>query len=206
MNVCSDYLALLLAAPGQLVSVSWLARDPWLNPAAERVGAMHVNRGSAEDVLPLAADLVLAGTTTTPQTVQLLQRLGVRVVSVPYVTSLGDVTSNIRIVAGALGRSDAGEAMIASLLQQLAASAAGTTSKRAVVAIYGAGGRVAGSQSLAGDVAAHAGYDNLGDRLGSDALSVEDLLFARPDLIVVSPARSERRSLAQLAVEHPALA
>ena len=60
INLCTDQLALAVAAPGQLVSVSELARDPALSAMASRAAAIPSNRGRAEEVLALRPDLVLA--------------------------------------------------------------------------------------------------------------------------------------------------
>jgi len=207
MNVCTDHLALLLAAPGQLVSVTWLAQDPWLNPAATQTKSLHINRGTAEEVLPLQADLVLAGTTTTRQTVFLMRRLGVNVVEVPPVRSLVDVRHNIRAVAEALGRPADGEALVARFEADLSASAGASVQRLRSAALYGSGGHVAGQKTLAGDVAEHVGFRNLADVVGASggSLSVEELLFARPDLVVLSPPQRDRPSLAAMTLDHPAL-
>jgi iron complex transport system substrate-binding protein len=205
MNACADYLALRLAAPGQLVSVSWLARDPAFNPAADLAQAMPVNRGQAEEVLPLKADVVLAGTLTTRATVSLLQGLGVRVVEVPYASTIDDVRRNIRVVAAALGREQAGAAMIAELEAKLAQAARDLGPASPTLAFYGSGGSLGGRGSLSGDIARHTGWRNLADRLNSSEVTVEDLLFAKPDLIVSSAGRDGAPTLGQLAVTHPAL-
>ena len=50
INLCTDQLALLLAAPGQLLSVSWLSQDPQSSMLAaaaarlsHRAGAQHAS-------------------------------------------------------------------------------------------------------------------------------------------------------------------
>jgi iron complex transport system substrate-binding protein len=202
MNVCTDYLALLLAAPGQLRSVTWLARDPWLNPLSKKVSQLHVNRGGTEEVLPLHPDLVLAGTTTTRQTVQLMQRLGLRVVQVPYVSKADDIARNVRMVAAALGRQQAGEAVLVGLRQRMQ-RLEGVVALRRSAVVLGAGGRVSGAETLPGSILERVGLRHIAPRM--QAMHAEDLLFARPDLIVLSPPRLDRPSLAQQAVEHPAL-
>ncbi|PKP83954.1 MAG: ABC transporter substrate-binding protein, partial [Alphaproteobacteria bacterium HGW-Alphaproteobacteria-2] len=45
INVCTDQLAMLLAAPGQLLSVSHLARDPYSSAMAAEARAWPANRG-----------------------------------------------------------------------------------------------------------------------------------------------------------------
>ena len=62
MNLCTDQLAMLLADPGQLVSVSHMALDPLSSAMVEEAEAFTINRGGAEQVYLMRPDLVLAGT------------------------------------------------------------------------------------------------------------------------------------------------
>jgi iron complex transport system substrate-binding protein len=208
MNACTDYLALLLADESQLKSVSWLARDEIYNPRADLAARVPVNYGTVEEVLPLAPEVVLAGTTTTRATVDLLRRLGLRVVELPYVFSLEAIPANIRTVAEALDQREKGEALIAAFEANLAASKAADDGPRPVIALYGAGGHAAGPLSLEGDAARHAGFDNLATRLGpyGGTLTLEDLILSRPDLVVLPQTREGRPSLSQAMLLHPALA
>ena len=113
MNLCTDELALLLAAPGQLVSVSYLALDPRSSAMVEEATAYPTNRGRAEEIYLLKPDLVLAGSFGGPA-VAMLHRLGVPVVEVAPPTSLAEARDAIAQVGAALGRSETAEAMIAS--------------------------------------------------------------------------------------------
>jgi iron complex transport system substrate-binding protein len=62
LNVCTDQLAMQLAAPGQLVSVSFLASDPDMSAMAEEAKQYPKNRGMAEEVFLRHPDLVVTGT------------------------------------------------------------------------------------------------------------------------------------------------
>ena len=61
INLCTDQLAMMMAGPGQLVSVSHLAGDPTYSTMPEAAAAYPANRGLAEEVYLLKPDLVLAG-------------------------------------------------------------------------------------------------------------------------------------------------
>ena len=65
MNLCTDQLAMLLAAPGQLISVSYLAQDARSSAMAEAAQGFEMNHGLAEEIAFLRPDLVLAGRYTT---------------------------------------------------------------------------------------------------------------------------------------------
>src|SRR5690625_531746 len=50
LNVCTDQLATALAAPGQPISVSFLARDPAQSAMPEEAEAYPLHHGRAEEV------------------------------------------------------------------------------------------------------------------------------------------------------------
>src|SRR5690606_26804811 len=110
MNLCTDQLAMMLAAPGQLVSVSHLARDPLSSSMVEEAAAYPENRGQAEQIFLMKPDLVLAGTYTSLASVNLLRGLGVPVVQVAPVNSLDGVSEQIILIGQALGREEIGRA------------------------------------------------------------------------------------------------
>jgi len=102
VNLCTDQLALLLAAPGQLVSVSRLAHDPTMAALAEAAQRIPANGGKAEEIYLLRPDLVLAGTYTTRQSLDMLRRLGIRVEAFPPEQSLEDIRRHIRSMGAML--------------------------------------------------------------------------------------------------------
>ena len=104
MNLCTDQLAMMLAAPGQLVSVSHLASEVQSSSMVKEARAYPMNRGQVEQVFLMRPDLVLAGTYTQVSTVDLLRRLGVEVVQVPPASSFVDAVEQVRIVGRALGQ------------------------------------------------------------------------------------------------------
>ena len=73
INLCTDQLAMLLADPGQVVSVSRLATDPLSSSMVEQARAYAANRGGAEQVFLMHPDLVLAGQYTSAETISLLR-------------------------------------------------------------------------------------------------------------------------------------
>ena len=74
LNLCADELVLRLAPPDTVKSVTWLARDPTLSNVSALAHEVPVNRGLAEDVVPLAPDLVIAGAYTTRTAVGLQKK------------------------------------------------------------------------------------------------------------------------------------
>jgi iron complex transport system substrate-binding protein len=207
-NLCTDQLAMLIAAPGQLVSVSSLAQDPRSSAMAAEAAAIPANHGLAEEIFLHAPDLVLAGTFTTRATVEMLRRLGVPVVEVPPAASFADVRAQITEIGAALGREAAAARLLAEFDARLAAEPS-APGRRPTVAAVGASGYASGPASLAGEVLAAAGFDNVLGRAGYEdggrRLSLEELVTADPDLLVLPepwPGWSQGEEL----LHHPALA
>lgn len=206
MNLCTDQLAMLLAAPGQLVSVSHLAADPLSSAMVEAARAYPPNRGSAEQVYQMRPDLVLAGTYTSLAAIDLLRQLGVPVLQVPPVTALDQVAPQIRQVGRALGRTDRAEALAARFEADLAALA--VTLPPVSAALYYPNGYTVGEGTLANDVLQHTGFANVGAAAGltgGGTLPLERLVMAAPAMIVTStpyPGASRSEDI----LSHPALA
>ncbi len=216
LNLCADELVLRLAAPGTVQSVTWLARDPSISTVAQQARAVAVNRGLAEEIVPLQPDLVLAGVYTTRTTVALLRRLKVPVLELDVPTTLPAALQQIRKVAAALGRSAEGEALVADMqaalaqidAEQLEYQRLRSTPQRPLAAVYSPNGFTVGAGSLIHDLLTRAGLRNLAvehriDNYGR--LPLEMLLLARPDLLIMNAATDRPPALAYEVLRHPAL-
>lgn len=207
INLCTDQLAMLLAAPGQLVSVSMLATEPQSSAMVEEARAYPPNYGQAEQVFLLRPDLVLAGTYTAQGTVALLRRLGVTVVEVPPANALADVAQQVRMVGESMGRDAEAEALVAEFEAGLAdLRLDGATPIPA--AIYYPNGYTTGSGTLADEILRISGFGNVGAAAGvtgGGVLPLELLVMAAPQMIVTS-SPYPGASRAEEVLVHPALA
>ncbi len=205
VNLCTDQLAMLLAAPGQLVSVSHLAAEPQSSSMAAEAAAWPANRGQAEQVFLLHPDLVLAGTYTQKATIDLLRKLGVEVLQLPPANSLADAAAHIRTVGAALGQEARAEAMARAFEAEVAA--AQYRGAPATAALYYPNGYTTGSGTLANEVLALTGFRNIGAEAGvtgGGILPLERLIMAAPNLIITSepyPGASRSEEI----LTHPAL-
>ncbi len=207
LNLCTDQLLLLLVDPARIASLTFLVADPQMSAMADRVGDLRLNHGLAEEVLPLDPDLILARSFTAGATVQLLRKLGHRVVEVPTAQTLNQMRRNIRTVAAAVEEPDAGEALIADFDARLS-HIVPSPGPRPVAAHFWANGYTSGRGSLVETLLRAAGYENLASRLGlagAARLPLEVLLRADPDLLVLGSTRKEAPALANEILRHPAL-
>jgi len=205
MNLCTDQLAMMLAAPGQLISVSHLASDPLSSSMVEEAANYPVNRGQAEQIFLMNPDLVLAGTYTSLATVTLLRDLGIKVLQVPPVNSLDEGVAQILQIGSALGREEQAQA----LADEFRAGIKGLTweGPTASAALYYPNGYTTGAGTLADDVLAKTGFHNIGASAGltgGGTLPLERLVMASPQVVVTStpyPGASRAEDL----LTHPAL-
>jgi iron complex transport system substrate-binding protein len=206
INLCTDQLALKLAAPGQLISVSRLAHDPDSSANWRAARGLPVNGSGAEEVFMLRPDLVLAGTFTAASTVDMLRGLGLEVVRFAPAESLADIPDRLARMGAALGREAEAAAAIATFRAQLG-ELTDAPGKRPRAALYFVNSYTLGDATLAGDILRAAGFDNIAAEAGltrGGTLPLEQLVMLAPDVIVMGrDYPGQARAEANLA--HPAL-
>ncbi len=188
LNLCADELLLRLVPRERILSITSLAQDPANSSVAKLAAGIPTNRGLAEEIIPLAPDLVIAGAFTTRNTVSTLRRFGIKVLDMGVPGSLDDAYAQIHEMGEALGAQKEAEEMIASLKATIPATAppADLTPPRAVV--VRPNGFTAGRGTMADDLIRRAGLDNVASRLSPDRLgqlSLEEIVSARPQVLIL---------------------
>lgn len=207
MNLCTDQLAMLVAAPGQLLSVTYLAADPRASSMSAEAGELYINHGLAEEIAFLRPDLVIAGQYTTRVTVDMLRRLGYRVEVFPSENGLSDVRDNLRRMGQILVQSDRAEVLISEMDARLNGVAQAHLPNAPETALYYSSGYTSGEGSLADDILRHAGLKNVAPGLGLPSggiLPLEALVLAGPQ-IVIKGQSYQGYSRGQEMLNHPVL-
>ncbi len=207
MNLCTDQLAMDIAAPGQLISVTRISVDPLSSLYVEEARGLQLNDGRAEEIYAMAPDLVLANEWSDPIAIQLLRDLDIEVLQFPIVQRLDEVAGVVRAVGEALGREDVAEAMAAEFEAGLA-DVGVATGALPEAAFFFANGYSLGLGTLSNDIIERAGFANLAVRLGragGGTLSLEELLMNTPDVIITGAAYPGS-SRSEAITDHPALA
>jgi iron complex transport system substrate-binding protein len=206
MNVCTDQMAMLIASPDQLYSVSHLASDPNSSVLVDQASKFVINHGLAEEIFLMQPDLVIAGTYTTRTTVDLLRRLGFKVEEFAPENSFEEVRANLKRMGEILGREQRAAELIVELDRGLAELAGNPVPQRTVAPYY-ANSHTSGAGTLVDAIVKASGLTNIGDRLGFSGtvkLPLELLLLANPDLIAAGDGRHDAPALAQENFVHPA--
>lgn len=197
LNLCTDEYLLLVAAPGQIASISRLGADAHETPLAGRARGLATNSGRLGDVIGQAPGLVLT-MGDHPQDAALARRLGLRLVALPYPAGPGDVVAHVRQVAALIGRPAAAEAFAADV-----AALARTAPRRPQPALMLGGGGLA--PAMTGLSAGWLRLAGLAQSQGG-SISLERLVMAPPPVLIINQYRPGQYSQPQAWARHPALA
>ncbi|MGN7159266.1 ABC transporter substrate-binding protein [Sphingomonas sp. SAFR-052] len=187
INPCVDAVLARVADPAQIVGISHYSQDI----RATSVPLSWSNRfkatsGTAEEVVALRPDIVLAGPHVEPATIAALKRLKIALVQYPVAESVPESIDQVRAIATATGHAARGEALAARI------AAAATPARVAPVGalVWQGGGLVPGSGTLTDDLLKRAGFRNMSATYGLkqwDVLPLE-YLVADPPRVLLSTA------------------
>ncbi len=206
LNLCTDQLLVDLVARERIAGVSFLATDRTLSALASKLQGLKQLKGTAEEVLALEPDLVIAGEYTTGPTVDLLKRLGKRVLVVPLATDFEGLRKTLRLLAKEVGEDVRGEEIIKDFDERLSGARSLVPSKPTAIA-YQVNSLTSGPDSLLDAALEAAGYENLArdSRLGRGGrLSLEQLVTHPPDLVVLANAPDDFKTVLADNLRHPA--
>jgi iron complex transport system substrate-binding protein len=211
LNLCVDQILLEVVPHERIAGVSFLATDPSMSMMAREAEGLPAVRGSAEEILALDPDLILAGEYTTAATVDLLRRLGRRVEIVPMASSFEGIRKVVMLVGGLTGESDRAAALVQAFdarLAEVKASAvvrSETPPPRAFAMQVNS--LASGEGSLVDEVLREAGFENAARsrKLGpAGQLPLESLIADPPDVIVRANSAADFRTVLADNLRHPA--
>jgi len=207
LNLCADQYLLALADPGQIAALTQFARDPEMSAAASAAQSIPTSRDTAEDVVALDPDLVITSPGRRVDTMAALAGQHYRTLELPEANSYADIVAQIRTVAGAVGHRDRGETLIARMNAALARLP--KPKPHGVAAYYQRRGYLTGTGTLVDDLMKRVGLTNLAGKLNRPALSylsLEQIVAAHPDYLVVEQSTDHVTDLGTEMLHHPALA
>ncbi len=209
MNLCTDQLAILIADPGQLVSVSYLSHDPHSSVLSDLARTIPANHGLAEELFMLKPDLVIAGQYSTRTTKDLLRRLGQNVVEIKPARDFESIRINIRRLGEILHQKERAETLIRAMDTELVLLKR-EQGKRPLIGSYGANSYSTGGDTLESTLVQTAGAKHLGTesgQLGTRKIPLEELIYLNPDYLLTWQRSSSQvpQSKATENLYHPAL-
>ncbi len=197
LNLCTDELLLMLAAPDQVASVTYLAQQEAETPLWRQAAHYPRNDGSLLSVVGLRPDLVVTMGGGGRDRLRIAERLGIPTLDLPFAQSLGDVVRSIARLAAALGRPEAGTA----LLDRMRAVIDSAPAARRDAIWLGGGGRTVSATGLEAQWMRLAGLRQR--PLQGDRVSLETLLVHPPEILLRSDYRQGQYSAGQRWLAHP---
>ena len=206
LNPCLDAILVEIAPPGQVLALSHYSRDPGSSSIPAEVAARYgVSGGTAEEVIALQPDLVLASTFLPQPTRTALERAGLRVETFGSPTSVTESAAQVREVAALAGAESEGEMLAARIAAPLPAA------RPAINALLWQPGEiVAGEQTLIAELLREEGFVSHAAARGlrqADRVSLETVLADPPALLLVAgDAPGQRHPLLERALKTTTIA
>lgn len=212
INLCTDQLVMALASTEQVVALSSLSHDKAGSFYHEKARGFLRVEAAAEQLLPLAPDLVLSGPYTSRYTLNLLAELGLRVEALPIANNIDDMVSNVKRVGELLGREVEAASVVKGITEKLADIAARVEALDADVsprvAVYDTNGYTVGSNTVRGQAIELSGWQNVASEKGIEnygVLGLEQLIELAPQALLDSPYSEGTYSRGQMLTRHPAI-
>ena len=208
LNVCTDQLMLALLQRPRIASITFLAVNADTSYYHQKAHGIAINYGTAEEILGVKPDLIVAGSYTTPATTALLRKLGLRVELFEPDDSIKQMRDNIKRMAAFLGETQTGQQIIRNMDRRLADVSRTLKGPKPVAVIFRANGFTMGRRSLINDILTIAGFRHLSAEISmvrSGFLPLEKMIAADPALIIFGRYKPEHPSIAHQLLEHPAL-
>ena len=187
-NPCSDQLLLALA-PGRVVAISHYSQEHGATSIPiELARRYRATAGTAEEVIALKPDLVVASSFTPKTTLDAYRRAGLKVLTLDSPTNVAASRDQIRSVAAAVGARAAGERLVARI-DRAVADAAPRDGRRPSALLYISDSFANGGPSLLTEMVGLAGLGDASKDFGlafSGNVPIESLV-GRPPQIVIDP-------------------
>lgn len=204
INPCVDAVLMHVADRGQIAGISHYSRDPLASSIAPaQAAAFPVTSGTAEEVVALRPDLVIAGGHVAPATIRALERLHVRLLQLPVPDSIAESIAQVRTIADATGHPERGQRLANAIAAAVRRAAPPAGQPPLPGLIWQGGGLVPGAGTLSDELLRRTGFTNLSAGYGLkqwDILPLEYLVARPPRVLFAVGGGNDDRMLS-----HPIL-
>lgn len=188
MNPCADAVLVELIPPERIAAISHYsqAADSTSIPL-DLARRFRGNNGTAEEVIGMKPDLVIASSFTAPSTREAFARSGLKVLYLDIPSSIEASKAQVTELAAAVGAAAKGAALNARI--DAAVAAARWNGTRLPALLWIGGNLVTGGQTLLDDMMTHAGFFNQAAHYGlthTGHLPMEQVI-ADPPRVMLAP-------------------
>lgn len=186
INPCADAMLVQLVPPDRIAAISHYSRDPGASSISQEVAQrFRTTSGTAEEVIALRPDLVVASSFTPPATRSALARAGIEALYLDMPATIAASRAQVLELADAVDAPAAGATM-AARIDVLPPQPAGPP----VPALLWIGGNMAsGGGTLLDEMMVRAGFRNAAAEYGlrfTGELPIEQIV-ARPPRVMLVP-------------------
>lgn len=186
INPCADAMLVQLVPPERIAAISHYSRDPGASSIPQEVAQrFRATSGTAEEVIALRPDLVVASSFTPPATRSALARAGIEALYLDMPSTIAASRAQVLDLADAVDAPAAGAAM-AARIDALPARPTGPP----VPALLWIGGNMAsGGGTLLDEMMVRAGFSNVAADYGlqfTGEVPIEQVV-ARPPRVMLVP-------------------
>ena len=186
LNPCIDAILVELASPAQILALSHYSRDPASSSIAQEIATRHAfTGGTAEEIIALAPDIVLASSFIAPATKSALERSGLRVETFGSPTSEAESGDQIERVARLTGNVGRGE----DVIRRIDAGPPRPTGNQISALLWQPGQIVPGEATLIDEQMKWAGLASHSAAMGlaqADYVSLEAVLADPPQILLIA--------------------
>lgn len=192
VNPCADAMLVRLVPPDRIAAISRYSHDPTATSITLDVARrFRATAGTAEEVVAMRPDLVLASSFTPPATRAAFARAGLKALYLDSPTTIEASRAQLAEVAAAVGAQARGRAMVEEIDRAVAsyASAPPLDGDKPSALLFIAGSLANGSGTLLDELLARAGFTNAAARYGlryTGALPAELIVSDPPDVVLTS--------------------
>jgi iron complex transport system substrate-binding protein len=208
LNPCLDAILVEVADRTQIAALSHYAREPQGSTIVAIARTLPETFESAEEILMLRPDLVLASRHTALATREALARFGVKAELFAVPDTVQASLDQIVRIAALVGHPDRGAALIGRIRAALAAAAPPPGSSPITARVFQPQGFAAGGATLIDEMLRRTGFVNVAARYGIrqwGTVSLERLIADPPTVLLAGQASPGAPTWAERVLSHPAL-
>ncbi|WP_228275112.1 ABC transporter substrate-binding protein [Stakelama tenebrarum] len=202
-NPCADAILVELVPPRRIAAISHYSADPMASSIpAETAAQFRTTRGTAEEIIAMRPELVIASSFTAPSTRAAYARAGLDVLYLDSPATIAASEAQVRELAKAVDAPAAGEAMVQRIETAIASAATPDTQPVPALAWIG-GNLVSGDGTLLHEMLGRAGFRDAAADYGlqfTGYLPAEHVIADPPRVMLVpdEPGRAATSRAAQI--------
>jgi iron complex transport system substrate-binding protein len=201
-NPCADAMLVELVPPDRIAAISHYSQDPIATSIPLDIAArFRTTRGTAEEVIAMRPDLVVASSFTAPATREAYARAGLKTLYLDSPVTIAASEAQVTELAAALGAADAGKAMNARIERAVAAAA--IPGPRIPALVWIGGNLVSGGGNLLDEMLTRTGFEDWAAHYGlqfTGTLPIERVVADPPQVMLIpdEPGRDADSRAAQV--------